>query len=80
MNEADPIFNVFETQAAHTSIVEQVTSVIEPIYFAPTYPGRTTFTLEVCHVHICATLFVLSEYDNFRLPMSSGRIRESLSD
>ncbi len=47
MADADPIFSVFDTQQTHTSIVEQITSVVQPLYFAPLYPGRTTFSIEV---------------------------------
>ncbi len=50
MVDSDPIFSVFETQTSHTSIVEQVTSVIEPLYFAPAYPGRSTFAIEASNV------------------------------
>lgn len=43
----DPKFDVFEGRAVTVSAVDEVTSIIEPNYFAKTFPGTTTFTVEV---------------------------------
>ncbi len=57
--EADPMFKVFETQTSQTSIVEQITDVVQPLYFAPLYPGRTSFSIEVRFNHLSVTYIAI---------------------
>ncbi len=57
--QSEPQFNLFDSRPTHLSIVSQQTEIVRPIYFAPRYPGASTFTIPASASHFTSSKIIL---------------------